>query len=133
MYSSDANQTFSSSTKEDLKEEEGDVERVLMSLFSPNPSLSYTTGANPLSNNERNRGGEREDDKYEAVYVSERTMDIVLREMRKMDRDRDRVLHPVQIRSLFSKYKVIALFLNVEITFEISPMSKKIISFSDSN
>ena len=91
------------------------MERVLMSLFSPNPSLSYTTGTNPLSNNERNRGGEREDDKNEAVYVSERTMDILLREMRKMDRDRDRVLHPVQIRSLFSKYKVIALFLNVEI------------------
>ena len=92
------------------------MERVLMSLFSPNSSLPYTTGANPLSNNERNRGGEREDDKYEAVYVSERTMDIVLREMRKMDRDRDRVLHPVQIRSLFSKYKVIAHFLHLEIT-----------------
>ena len=54
-------------------------------------------------NGERNRGGEKEN---KIEYVSERTMDILLRELRKLDRDRDRVLHPVQIKSLFTKYKV---------------------------
>ena len=93
----------SSSTMNDLHQE--DVEKVLISLFSANSPLPYSvsTTATTKDNNERTRGGERD---TKAEFISERTMDILLREMRKMDRDRDRVLHPVQIKTLFSKYKV---------------------------
>ena len=81
---------------------EEDVETFLTSLFSSsNLPLPYSTSMS--DNGERNRGGEKEN---KIEYVSERTMDILLRELRKLDRDRDRVLHPVQIKSLFTKYKV---------------------------
>ena len=99
MVFSDAKNTSSSTN--DLHNE--DVERILMSLLSSSPLSNATT---TTSSSERNRGGER-DEMRGKNFVSERTMDILLREMRKMDRDRDRVLHPVQIKSLFSKYKVI--------------------------
>ena len=85
---------------------------MLISLFSTNTPLSYAASTTAKDNNERTRGGERD---TKADFISERTMDILLREMRKMDRDRDRVLHPVQIKTLFSKYKVakiIYVFLN---------------------
>ena len=88
---------------------QGDVEKNLISLFSPNSTLSYTLNDPTSQNNgERNRGGYAEDvlDAKPKDYVSERTMDVLLRELRKTDRDRDRVLHPIQIRALFSKYKV---------------------------
>ena len=86
---------------------EDDVEEILMSLLSSSsfPSTDKDAG----HNNERNRGGEKTTGKDEGTgtdYVSERTMDILLREMRKLDRDRDRVLHPGQVKSLFAKYKV---------------------------
>ena len=81
---------------------EEDVETFLTSLFSSsNLCLPHSTSMS--DNGERNRGGEKEN---KIEYVSERTMDILLRELRKLDRDRDRVLHPVQIKSLFTKYKV---------------------------
>ena len=81
----------------------------MISLFSPNSALSYSLNDQTIQNNgERNRGGYSEDglDAKPKDYVSERTMDVLLRELRKTDRDRDRVLHPIQIRTLFSKYKV---------------------------
>ena len=83
-----------------------DVEKYLMDLFLPSSSISH-----PLSketDSERNRGGYTEDglEGKTKDYVSERTMDVLLRELRKTDRDRDRVLLPVQIRTLFSKHKV---------------------------
>ena len=85
---------------------EEDVETFLTSLFSSsNLTLPHSTSLS--HNSERNRGGEKEN---KIEYVSERTMDILLRELRKLDRDRDRVLHPVQIKSLFTKYKVNQLF-----------------------
>ena len=81
------------------------VQDILMSvLLSPIPSdsLEYT------NNNERNRGGDKRDvsGQTQPKFISERTMDMLLREMRKLDRDRDRVLHPIQIKTLFAKYKV---------------------------
>ena len=81
---------------------EEDVETFLTSLFSSS-SLTLPHSTTLSHNSERNRGGEKEN---KIEYVSERTMDILLRELRKLDRDRDRVLHPVQIKSLFTKYKV---------------------------
>ena len=86
-----------------------------MSLFSSNPPISH-----PLSNDmvrnegERYRGGYSEDgfDGKPKDFVSERTMDVLLREMRKTDRDRDRVLHPMQIKSLYAKYKVRCFCVN---------------------
>ena len=85
------------------------METVLMKLFSPNSAITYPSSKETLRNSsERNRGGYTEDG-FEGKakdYVSERTMDVLLREMRKTDRDRDRVLHPIQIKTLFSKYKV---------------------------
>ena len=38
--------------------------------------------------------------------VTQRTIETMLREMRKRDRDRDRVLHPNQIEDLIEKYKI---------------------------
>ena len=99
IISDDNHSSSSSSANNDLREE--DVERVLISLLSTNSPLSY--GASTQEDNERTRGGERD---TKTDFISERTMDILLREMRKMDRDRDRVLHPIQIKTLFSKYKV---------------------------
>ena len=98
-----------SSVSTDTELLQGDVEKILISLFSPNSTLSYTLNdPTSQSNGERNRGGYAEDvlDAKPKDYVSERTMDVLLRELRKTDRDRDRVLHPIQIRALFSKYKV---------------------------
>ena len=86
-----------------------DVETVLMKLFSPNSTITYPSSKETLRNNsERSRGGYTEDgfEGKATDYVSERTMDVLLREMRKTDRDRDRVLHPIQIKTLFSKYMV---------------------------
>ena len=40
--------------------------------------------------------------------VSDRSMEMMLREMRKLDRDRDRVLHPMQVENLLAKYKVLS-------------------------
>ena len=80
-----------------------------MSLFSSNPPISYPLSKETARNEgERYRGGYSEDgfDGKPKDFVSERTMDVLLREMRKTDRDRDRVLHPMQIKTLFGKYKV---------------------------
>ena len=79
-----------------------------MSLLSSSSLSSEAAPYTTTGNIERNRGGEKDAGKggNRPDYVSERTMDILLREMRKMDRDRDRVLHPVQVKSLFAKYKV---------------------------
>ena len=81
-----------------------DVQDIIMAMLSSSVSSEnkrYT------DNNERNRGGERQGPGTASGYVSERTMDMMLREMRKMDRDRDRVLHAMQVKTLFAKYKVI--------------------------
>ena len=87
---------MSSPLSEELNEEA--VKQHLMVLLLPPSQVTRYS-----NNNERNRGGEKEN---HGGYVSERTMDIMLRDMRKMDRDRDRVLHPTQVKTLFAKYKV---------------------------
>ena len=92
---------MSSSSSNELNEEA--VQNCLMSLLSPSPGATRESDNNAQSS----RGGGEKG----GGYVSERTMDIMLREMRKLDRDRDRVLHPVQIKTVFAKYKVTVLSL----------------------
>ena len=77
------------------------VQNCLISLMSP-PSQGATREPDNIAQSSRG-GGKKSGG---AGYVSERTMDIMLREMRKLDRDRDRVLHPVQVKTVFAKYKV---------------------------
>ena len=93
----------SSSTNE-LNEEV--VQNCLISIMSP-PSQGATRESDNSAQSSRG-GGEK--GSGGGGYVSERTMDIMLREMRKLDRDRDRVLHPVQVKTLFGKYKVILIY-----------------------
>ena len=107
VFFREPNEYSSVSTYNELLQ--GDVEKILISLFSPNSALSYSLNDQKRqTNGEKTRGGYAEDglDAKPKDYVSERTMDVLLRELRKTDRDRDRVLHPIQIKTLFSKYKV---------------------------
>ena len=94
---------MTSSSSSELNEEV--VQNCLISIMSP-PSQGATRESDNSAQSSKG-GGEK--GSGGGGYVSERTMDIMLREMRKLDRDRDRVLHPVQVKTVFAKYKVIVI------------------------